>query len=260
MPFTGSHPAAVLPLLRTRLPASALVIGSVAPDLPYFVPLRLGEFYPPVSLGVPTHTAWALVSLDLLIGLLAWAVWHGVFAAPLVAMAPARLRARLAGRLHIGLRRRPAAVRDRGLVVLALVIGSATHVGWDEFTHVDRWGSRHIAALSTTWMGLEGYRWAQYAGGVLGALALVIWAVAWWRRTPADSTLDGLSGAAPRPPWFAMTAVVAAGAVVGFWSALTADGLRPAMFFGATRGGAAALGVALMLSLLWHGNRFLGRR
>ena len=35
MPFTGSHPAAVLPLLRTSLPASALVAGSLAPDVPF---------------------------------------------------------------------------------------------------------------------------------------------------------------------------------------------------------------------------------
>ena len=39
MPFTASHPAAILPFLRTPLPASALVAGSIAPDLPYYVPV-----------------------------------------------------------------------------------------------------------------------------------------------------------------------------------------------------------------------------
>jgi hypothetical protein len=34
VPFTGSHPAAVLPFLRWSMPASALVIGSMAPDFP----------------------------------------------------------------------------------------------------------------------------------------------------------------------------------------------------------------------------------
>ena len=37
MPFTGSHPAAVLPLLRTSLPGSALVAGSLAPDVPFYL-------------------------------------------------------------------------------------------------------------------------------------------------------------------------------------------------------------------------------
>ncbi|MEI5672079.1 MULTISPECIES: DUF4184 family protein [unclassified Nocardioides] len=42
MPFTLVHPAAVLPLVRTPLVPSALVLGSVAPDLPYFVSSRCG--------------------------------------------------------------------------------------------------------------------------------------------------------------------------------------------------------------------------
>ncbi|MGY1732216.1 DUF4184 family protein [Geodermatophilus sp. SYSU D01045] len=59
MPFTGSHPAAVLPLLRTGLPASALVAGSLAPDL---------LFHLPVDTGVRTHTALAVVSTDVVLG------------------------------------------------------------------------------------------------------------------------------------------------------------------------------------------------
>ena len=53
MPFTGSHPAVVLPLLRTPLPASALVLGSTAPDLPHFLP---GPF------PWPTHSALAVAA------------------------------------------------------------------------------------------------------------------------------------------------------------------------------------------------------
>ena len=59
MPFTPSHAAAVLPFLRTPLPASALVAGSVAPDLPYYLP---GD------LSWETHSALAVVTTDLLLG------------------------------------------------------------------------------------------------------------------------------------------------------------------------------------------------
>ena len=52
MPFTPSHAAAVLPFLRTPLPASALVVGSITPDLP---------FYLPVGFPWPTHTALAVL-------------------------------------------------------------------------------------------------------------------------------------------------------------------------------------------------------
>ena len=56
MPFTGSHAAAVLPFARSRLPASALVIGSVAPDLPYYLPKKtstdiLRYWFPPDGRG-----------------------------------------------------------------------------------------------------------------------------------------------------------------------------------------------------------------
>ena len=39
MPFTLAHPAAVLPLCRRPLVASALVAGAVAPDLLYVGPI-----------------------------------------------------------------------------------------------------------------------------------------------------------------------------------------------------------------------------
>ncbi|MEV0893740.1 DUF4184 family protein [Promicromonospora sp. NPDC050262] len=38
MPFTLSHPAAVLPLLCHPFSAAAIGAGAVAPDLPYFGP------------------------------------------------------------------------------------------------------------------------------------------------------------------------------------------------------------------------------
>jgi hypothetical protein len=40
VPFTPSHAAAVLPFLRTPLTASALVIGSITPDLPFYLPVE----------------------------------------------------------------------------------------------------------------------------------------------------------------------------------------------------------------------------
>ena len=40
MPLTIAHPAAVLPFRHSRLPISALVIGSLAPDFEYFLHLH----------------------------------------------------------------------------------------------------------------------------------------------------------------------------------------------------------------------------
>ena len=118
MPFTGSHPAAVLPLLRTSLPASALVAGSIAPDVP---------FYLPVELPWATHTALAVVTVDLLVAALAWALWHALLAPAALSAAPAGVRGRLAG-VPLGLRRRLRSARAGALVLGALLLGAAVHV------------------------------------------------------------------------------------------------------------------------------------
>jgi hypothetical protein len=240
VPFTGSHPAAVLFLRWTPLPVSALVIGSVAPDIPYYLPS---------GPGWPTHTAVAVVTVDALLGALAWVLWHGLLAAPALAVAPAGVRARVVGRVGVGLRRRVGTTREAALVVAALVVGSATHVLWDEFSHPHRWGTDHIPALTETWHGMAGYRWVQYASGVAGAVALAAWLVRWWRRTPPTP-----SAGEPAAVWI-WAVLLVVGATAGGIAALRAETIRAAGFDGATAGGAAMLTAAVLSALVWHVSR-----
>jgi hypothetical protein len=239
VPFTGSHPAAVLPLLRTPLPASALVLGSMAPDIPFFLP---------VAFPWATHTALAVVTSDLLLGAAAWALWHGVLAGPALASAPAPLRNRIEGRVPLGLRPRVSSAARAGLVLVALVVGGLTHVLWDEFTHPRRWGPEHLPALAANWGVLPGYRWLQYGSSVVGGLALLTWFVLWWRRTAA--TPDGRT--AHRWVWPLLLGV---GAVAGTVAALRSPSVGAAGFEGATWGGGVVLGTAVVLALLRHGSR-----
>jgi hypothetical protein len=239
MPFTPSHAAAVLPLVRTPLPASALVVGSVAPDLPYYLPW---------TAGLVTHTALAVVSTDLVLGALIWVVWHAVLAAPAVAVAPSWLRARLAG-VPLGLRGRVSSPSAVGRVALALVAGSATHVLWDEFTHARRWGAEHVPVLAAVYGPLPGWAWAQQASGVLGAVVLLAWFVRWWRRAPVHGDRRPVA-------WWPWVVVVGAGAVVGGAAALAAPRPGSAAFQGATWGGFGAGVSGLALAVGWH----LGRR
>ena len=239
MPFTPSHAAAVLPFLRTPLPASALVIGSVAPDLPYYLPL---------DLPWDTHTASAVVTTDLLLGGLAWVVWHALLAEPALAWAPGALRSRLTG-VPLGPGVRIRSVRGLVLTVLALVVGAATHVLWDEFTHAGRWGTEHLPALARDWGPLPGYRWLQYAGGVLGGAVLLVWLVRWWRRAPR----------APLPArpaaWPAWVAIAGAGLLTGVAGALAAPDISKAAWLGATWGGGAVLATAAVLAVVWQVRR-----
>jgi hypothetical protein len=177
VPFTGSHPAAALLLSGTPLPLTALIAGTVAPDLLYYLPF---------SPGWPTHEAAGVVTVDLLLGGAAWLMWHGLLAAPAVAFAPDSVRARLVGRVELGLRARLGSVRDVVLVLAALAVGAATHVVWDEFTHRDRWGAEHLPVLASSWDGVPGYRWLQHGSGLIGAAVLVAWMIRWWRTTEPE--------------------------------------------------------------------------
>ena len=236
MPFTASHAAAVLPLLRTPLPASALVIGSMAPDFPFFLP---------VDPGLRTHTAAAIVTTDLLFGVPAWLIWHALLAAPALWAAPRPLRARLDG-VALGVRVRLRDVRAVVLTVVAVAVGSATHVLWDEFTHARRWGPEHLPALDETWWLMPGYRWLQYLSSLVGALVLLAWLARWWRRTPEQAIPDRAA------PWWPWALVVGAGVAVGAPVALTAEGFGGAGYDGTTWGGSAAFAVAVVLAAGWH--------
>ncbi|SHG76439.1 protein of unknown function [Geodermatophilus nigrescens] len=234
VPFTGSHPAAVLPILRAGLPASALVAGSLAPDVPLYLPS---------TLGLRTHTPLAVVTTDVVLGALLWAVWHGLLARPALAWAPAGLAARLPGSAAPGLRRR---LRAPVRVLAALAVGAATHVLWDEFTHPGRLGTELVPALGRTWAGAPGTAWAQDGSGLAGALLLAAWTGRWWRRTPPR--------AAPGTTqwWWAPWAVLAlVAAAAGAARAAGAPDPRSAAVAAAFAGGGAASAAAVLLALAW---------
>ena len=209
----------------------------MTPDLPYYLPF---------SPGWPTHAVMAVGSIDVLLGLAAWLAWHGLLAAPAVAFAPDRLRARLVDRVEIGLRSRLGSVRQVLLLLLALAVGAGTHVLWDEFTHPNRWGTEHLSVLASTWGGIEGYRWLQHGSGLAGAAALTVWLLLWWRRTEPVPVRTR-----PAAPWL-WAGLLVVGAIAGSTAAVAAPTLRSAGFDGATRGGAAVLLAAVVLALAWH--------
>ncbi len=162
--------------------------------------------------------------------------------APLVDTAPAAIRSRV-----------PRPTRPRGarlsFVPLAVAVGAATHVLWDEFTHPGRWGTRNIEWLAATHAGLSGASWAQYVSGVGGLLVLAVAGVLALRRaTPS-----------PRPrlrprlaPWVVRVPVAAALAVASLLAGLRPSSLHEFAFEAVTLGAAAAGAGLLVAAVLWH--------
>lgn len=236
MPFTLSHVAVILPLTRTPLPASALVIGSMVPDLPVHLAHRPHQ---------QTHSWSGLAGEDLVLGLLAWTCWHALLAAPLLAAAPAAARARCA-HLPVGLAPRVRNLGHLALVLAALFVGSALHVFLDSFTHVDRWGVDHVPALTATYAGHPAYSWLQYGGSVVLLAVLVgLLARAW---------LPSLTGAGRMARSLCAVLALAAitGGLVGLADAASSGDVRTVAYYAITRACGLLVVTALALALAWH--------
>lgn len=218
MPVTLAHPAAVLPLRGLGLPLSAMVIGSMAPDLPVFSQ----------SWGIYgfTHSLLGIVTVDLALTLLLLGFWDLVGRDALVDTAPSVVRDRLPATQRIG---RTAWL----LAPLAAVIGSTTHVVWDAFTHAGRWGVRAVPWLQEMHGPLRGEQWAQHASGVVGLAVVGAAIVAVVRNPPVAD-----AGRARRLPVVVLPAAVGAACLisVGTFLARMGGGLHSAAFYAAVSG------------------------
>ncbi|MDF9716649.1 DUF4184 family protein [Nocardioides sp. ChNu-153] len=142
MPFTLAHPAAVLPLLRPPFVAAALVAGTIAPDVPYFVRasgvgVSAQSWYEPLTNATTTHDVRGAVVVALPVALLLWVGW--LVARPALAWATG------AGTGSGGPRRR-SRVTTAGWVVVSAALGVATHLAWDALTDLARW-LQHVSTV-----------------------------------------------------------------------------------------------------------------
>ncbi|MEW2138315.1 DUF4184 family protein [Streptomyces sp. NPDC005409] len=188
MPFTLSHAAAVLPAIRRTgrargpLVASALVLGSFAPDTFYFTDAVVEGV---MAYGSFTHSLPGVLTLDAVLTAALVGCWL-LLREPLIALLP---RGRQ-GRVHAFVRGEDWRVRRR-LPALALwfylsaVAGSLTHVVWDSFTHLDRWGTNALPDLGEPLaFGLPLYSYLQYGTSAVAACALLWFTGTALRRLP----------------------------------------------------------------------------
>ncbi|MEU6711587.1 DUF4184 family protein [Nonomuraea sp. NPDC046802] len=194
MPFTPSHIAAVLPLasserVRRFVDPWALALGAMVPDLPIF--LRF----------LPDYTDWhswlGVVTIDPLAVLLLLPLFHAVFREPLISLLPPSLAGRAALLVPDRIRLAPMAA--------GAVIGSATHVFWDSFTHSTgphEWG----AWLAVSVFGvIRLFRLLQYVSSAIGLTVVIWWAWRGLSKLPATAVPDRLR-ITPRTRWTVIAA------------------------------------------------------
>jgi hypothetical protein len=168
MPFTVSHAAAVVPLVkRGPLVGSALVAGSMAPDVPFFVESLLPGTY---RFGGVAHRPWAVPTVDVAISAGLVGLWHGLLREPLVSLLPPRYADRAEALTALG---KPALrPGDAAWFAASAAIGAATHVGWDAFTHHGRAGVRLVPGLERRVAGVPVHDVLQYGTSLVGLAIL----------------------------------------------------------------------------------------
>lgn len=188
MPLTYAHPALILPLagrIRSRGWFSGLVAGSMAPDFARLLPGVGREF---------SHSILGMILVDTPLAILLAAV-ATLFLVPRAARLPGLG----------GLSRSPEDRIAWHWLALAALVGGATHLGWDLFTHGDHrifhaaFLDRELADTAAGPFRVRQLAWPLHS--LAGLIALAIAGLLHLRRsrTPLRSFFA--------PPWLRMAAI-----------------------------------------------------
>ncbi len=169
MPFTFSHPAVVLPLTylpRKWVSLTGLVIGSMTPDFEYFLRMKIQSTY--------SHTLTGLLWFDLPLGILLTFLFHHIIRNRLVENLPAFLRLRFS--TYTGFNWGNYVKKNFFVVAFSLLIGAASHLLWDSFTHEYGYFVQKIPILAAT-IDLAGQqipvlKILQHSSTLIGALVI----------------------------------------------------------------------------------------
>lgn len=176
MPFTIAHAAAVLPLQRLKLPLTALMIGSMAPDFGYFVSHEASRQL--------THSIPGLFIFCLPTGLAVWLFYVYFLEKATITLLSDRWHTRFAHTDAVT----PALI---GRASIGIVLGAITHLLWDNFTHRETLATTAIPMLSGP---TPGFSWLPVYH-LLHALSTVVGLVILWmwmrhlHRQPARSLI-----------------------------------------------------------------------
>lgn len=169
MPFTLSHPAAIVPLyllLRRYLVLSALVVGSMVPDFHYYLPFHFTRSM--------THNYFSIIWFSLPMGVASLLIFDWFIRYPLVEIMPTRIRTPLLAYQKAG------SIFRKGVlwrITLSLLIGAFSHLFWDNLCW--RFGRR-----------LMPYDWVQILNSLLGAAILAWFCWRWYRRQYVQPNLE----------------------------------------------------------------------
>jgi Domain of unknown function (DUF4184) len=214
MPFTISHAAVVLPfsrlLARWRL-LSAVVIGAMVPDFGLLFPWRMHRF--------ETHSAMALLTFCLPVGLVTYWAFQYVVKTPILEVLPEGAYARWR---QFSSPADVRSIRQWALAAFGLLAGAVTHLVWDAFTHENARGIRMIPWLEDPVVDIGSHRLAGARllqdGSSLIGLAVVVALVLYGLRRGTEKAVPARPlPAAERRVWVLIYVASAVGLSLAWW-------------------------------------------
>ncbi|HVM92123.1 MAG TPA: DUF4184 family protein [Terriglobales bacterium] len=227
MPFTPAHAAAAFPFRRTGLIWSALVIGTMAPDIEYFLRLAPGQPY--------GHTPPGIFLVSLPLGLITLWLFHSFVKAPFVELLPRELECRLVPYMR---KFQFGGASRFALIAASVLIGIFTHIAWDSFTHknsplVHAWPPLRYPVNLGPLGACPLYKLLQYGSSVFGLAVLAVAIVAWYRQAePCDIEPNCSHRGWPMRRILTLLAISAIALVAGFGYAIWTEGMpsrRPSL-------------------------------
>jgi hypothetical protein len=178
VPFTFSHPAAILPL--SRLPRwlvipSALAIGSLSPDFWYILP----------GFGRESgHNLVGIFRFCLPAGLGLWLGWRLLLGPSLAILLPTAPRHAVRDYLH------QWRLSDLWAAPLSVIVGAITHVAWDRWAHDNHAELIPVPHGRVHLLGHHPEVWQilQLGSSILGLALLVAWFLIALRRLCPTAT------------------------------------------------------------------------
>lgn len=170
MPFTFSHPAIILPLKylpKNWFSLTGLVVGSVTPDFEYFIRMKVQSNY--------SHTLYGIFWFDLPLAILLSFLFHNTVRNALFFNSPDVIKSRIL--IFTSFNWNNYFKENWIIVVISLLIGIASHLLWDGFSHNQGYFVEHISTLknSINLLGNEIPIWkiTQHLSTLIGAIVIV---------------------------------------------------------------------------------------
>lgn len=182
MPFTFSHPAAIIPFTKRKLVLSAAIIGSMAPDFEYFLKLSTSSHY--------GHSFPGIFFFSMPAGLFVLWLYQSYIKKPVIALLPSGFQERMES-CTTKFNFFPL-VRFMN-ILLSLFIGILSHITWDSLTHLDGFIVKHIDFFTRTIVIMNFhfplYFILQHVSTVIGGVIIIFLIIKWYKNTPVKKSI-----------------------------------------------------------------------